>query len=190
MEMKLFILLIIASIGCSTATDTTTQVEELKTLKTKYATLITEIDVNGKSLDRSILNEKQNKARVLETTINDFEQQIDAIVIDLTYDTDYVKSSEIPFFKIQKIIQLDKNLAVSLQYSGCGIPHQFELITNGNIDVNGIIDFQLVDKTTGDYCKMMLIRTKYFDISKINKKSSVTGFRLNNGEMKSFSRSK
>jgi hypothetical protein len=191
MQMKLFILLIIASIGCSTATNATKQVEELRILKTKYNTLVTEIDTKRQSLDRSELNTKQREVVVLESKMKEVEQQIDDVIIDLTYQKNYKKGNETPAFRIKSMSQQDENLEVNLQYSGgCGDPHQFELISNGDLDAEGIVDFYLIDNTVGDNCKMLVMKTKYFNITKMNKKSEIKGFRLNDSKVTSFSRTK
>lgn len=190
MKMKLFILLIIASIGCSTASSTAKQREELKSLKAKYETLTTEINTKGKTLDRTEFKTKQREAVVLKSKIKEVEQQINDVEIDLTYKKSFKKSTQVPAFKIKSFKQVNENLEVNLQYSGCGNPHEFELFTNGKVDKNGIVDFYIEDKTKGDNCKMLLMRTKYFNISKINKTTTVKGFRLNDSKETTFSRSK
>ncbi len=107
--------------------------------------------------------------------------------IKMTLKRNFVKLKEEANFKIKKITQVNKSLDIFVTYSGgCGDEHQFELISNGKIDKNGVVDFYLVDQTKGDNCKMMLMQTKHFDISKISKKKKLTSFRINDGRKIEF----
>lgn len=108
-------------------------------------------------------------------------------VMKMTLKRNYVKIKEEANFKIKNITQLNQSLDIFVTYSGgCGEEHQFELITNGKIDKSGVIDFYLVDHTKGDNCKMMLMQTKHFDISKVSKKKKITSFRVNDGKINAF----
>lgn len=110
-------------------------------------------------------------------------------VMKMTVKRSY-KFQEITKFKIKGIKQLDNTIAVDVQYGGCGGEHDFELFSTGKITDKGVVNLYLVDNTTGDNCKMLLKRTKHFDISKFNKNAKVTGFKLNDGELISFKRNK
>lgn len=96
------------------------------------------------------------------------------------------KSEEQLRFKISNIEQKAYALAIDVQYGGgCVDEHIFDLYTNGIIDKNGVIDFYLLHQTT-DNCKMLLMRTQYFDISKVINKKKMTHFRINDGEKFEF----
>jgi len=147
MKMKILILIILASFGCSTTNKTTT---------------------NSKTLNSGDL----------------------PTIRKMTIKKSYKKTDERIAFKIKGIKQLDNTIAVDVQFSGCGKDHDFELISNGKVGNDGVVNLYLVDNTKGDYCKMLLMRTKHFDVSKYNKKSIVTGFKINDGELISFKRTK
>ena len=108
----------------------------------------------------------------------------------MTVKRSYKKSDERLAFKIKDIKQLDNTISIDLQYSGCGAEHDFELISTGKVGSDGVVDLYLVDNTKGDMCKMMIMKTKHFDISKFNRKAKVTGFRLNDSKVISFKRTK
>lgn len=92
-------------------------------------------------------------------------------------------------FRVNGIKQLDNTIAVDVEYSGCGGEHDFELISNGSVSKDGIVKLYLVDNTKNDNCKMMIMKTKHFDIAKHNK-SKVKGFKLNDSETITFKRTK
>jgi len=191
MKMKIMILILLSSFACSNNNKLTKDIKELDKLKTSYNSLNTQISTKGKTFTREELKTKKEEVTLLESKIQTLKKQIDDTPIVLTYKRDFVKPVALASFKMKEIVQLDKSLEIEVHYSGgCGDTHQFELITNGNIDQNGVLDFYLVDNTKGDNCKMLLMEKKSFDISKVASKSKITAFRINDKQLTTFARSK
>lgn len=78
-------------------------------------------------------------------------------------------------FHIKDLVIKDKTLLVQVQYGGgCVKPHVFELVTDGVIDKDGIMDFYLLHKTHNDMCKALLFEDLSFDLAQLySLKSSV-----------------
>lgn len=104
----------------------------------------------------------------------------------LVLNKKFVKPSLAPAFKINAINMLADIVGIDVQFSGCGQTHDFELVSNGETDENGIVDIYLTDKTTGDNCRMMLMETKYFNITRFSNKKKINGFRINDGDLTKF----
>lgn len=82
-------------------------------------------------------------------------------------------------FSIKGVSIEEKNLRVEVQYGGgCVKPHVFELLTDGIIDANGNMKFQLLHRTHNDLCKALIMETLVFDFSRL--------YDLNSEKLKSF----
>ena len=82
-------------------------------------------------------------------------------------------------FSIRNLSLADKQLKIDVQYAGgCVRPHVFELVTDGIIDTNGNMAFQLLHRTHNDFCKALIMETLVFDFSSL--------YQLNSEKLKTF----
>jgi hypothetical protein len=82
-------------------------------------------------------------------------------------------------------------LLVELEYGGgCIDPHVFELISDAEINKDGIVDMWLLHKTHDDLCKALIKRQLVFDISYITtlKSKKLKAIRFNNDKVFTLSK--
>ncbi|MCD8528598.1 MAG: hypothetical protein LRY27_01120 [Chitinophagales bacterium] len=89
-------------------------------------------------------------------------------------------------YKINLTDLKDQVLKVNVQYGGgCVHPHVFELVTDGIVNNEGVMDFTLLHKTHNDLCKALIVKDYYFDLGEVYQlKSSVLQYIQINGEGK------
>lgn len=113
------------------------------------------------------------------------DQKIVSNTVNQTFFVGSINSidKEDLLFQMVSANLMDQVLNIQVQFGGgCISVHQFELVTNGVITADGVMEFFVLHKTHDDYCKALLIKDLTFNLNEIYNLESekLKSIKLNN----------